>query len=102
MPPLTCDLAFLNLGPAEVVVVAIAAVLLFGPKAARAMGKVGRTLLGVKKEIDDAKDSLHREVGRVVKDAVAGGGERGGHTKRPSPSPGPPDSPPSDGEPPTG
>ncbi len=91
--------AFLNLGPVEIAVIAVVAVLIFGPSAARAMGKVGRTLLGVKKEIEDAKDSLQREVGRVVKDAVMGD-ERADQGKKPSPkSQTPPKSPPADDHP---
>ena len=85
--------AFLNLGPVEIAVIAVVAVLIFGPSAARAMGKVGRTLLGVKKEIDDAKDSLHREVGRVAKDAVMGDDRAEEGKKAPSkppPAEGPP------------
>jgi len=64
-------LAFLTLGPVEAVVIAIVAVLLFGPAAARAMGKLGRTVLGVKKEIDDVKSSLQREVTKAVHDALS-------------------------------
>lgn len=67
----TCGvLAFLNLGLPETIVIAAVALLLFGPRAGRTMGNLARTILGVKKEVDDARHGLQRHIGRQVGDVL--------------------------------
>jgi len=65
-------LAFLNLGLTETVVVCIVALLLFGPKAARMMGQLGRTLLDFKSGVDDAKRQVTRGIQREVDSLLHG------------------------------
>ena len=65
-------LAFLNLGVPEAIVIGILVMLLFGPKAARAMGNLGRILLDVKKDIDDTKRGIARQIKNEVDATVYG------------------------------
>jgi len=65
-------IAFLGLGPTELIVIALLALLLFGPRAARAMGSMGRTVLNLKREVDDTKAGLRRQVKRQVDDVLRG------------------------------
>jgi len=63
-------IAFLNLGLPETIVIAVVALVLFGPKAGRTMGNLARTILGAKKEMDDARHGLTRQIERQVGDAL--------------------------------
>jgi len=65
-------LAFLNIGLTETIVVVVAALLLFGPRAGRAMGSLGRSLLNLKKDIEDTKDGIRREIKREIDTAIYG------------------------------
>ena len=65
-------LGFLNLGLPEAIVIGIVALLLFGPRAARAMGRLGRTLLDLKKEVDDTKDGIQRQIKREINATIHG------------------------------
>jgi Sec-independent protein translocase protein TatA len=55
-------LAFLTFGLTEIIVVGVVAVLLFGPRAARGLGSVGRTVLDLKRDVDQTKSSLRRQL----------------------------------------
>jgi len=68
MPPL----AFLGLGPWELITIALVMLLLFGPRAARAMGSMGRGILEVKKEVDETKAGFKKAVRNQVEAAFQG------------------------------
>ena len=65
-------LAFLNFGVTEGIIIALVVLLLFGPKAARSMGKIGRTFLDLKKDVDGVKSGVKKQIARQVKDVVIG------------------------------
>ena len=56
----------------ELIVIGIVAFLLFGPKAARSLGSVGRTILNLKKQVDDTKEGFKREVHREIESVLHG------------------------------
>jgi len=59
-------------GLSELIVVGLIIFLLFGPKAARTLGSVGRTILDLKKQVDDTKKGIKREVSREIDSAIYG------------------------------
>ena len=63
--------AFLNLGLPETVVIGIVALLLFGPRLGRLVGKAGGTLLKAKREIEGAKQGITRAVESQIDSALS-------------------------------
>jgi Sec-independent protein translocase protein TatA len=80
-----CALAFLNLGLPETIVVAVVALLLFGPRAGRTMGSLARTVLGFKKDVDDAKHGIRRQIEREVDDVLRAADPAEDEPSRPKP-----------------
>jgi len=78
-------LAFLNLGLPETITIAVVALVLFGPRAGRMMGGLARTVLGFKREIDDAKHGIRRQVERQVDDVLRAADPEEGEASRPKP-----------------
>lgn len=65
-------MAFLGLGPSEMIVIGIVALLLFGPGVGRLAGKLGGTLLGLKRDIEGAKTGITRQIARQIESVVSG------------------------------
>ena len=63
--------AFLNLGLPETVVIGVVALLLFGPRLGRILGKAGGTLLKAKREIEGAKHGITRAVESQIDSALS-------------------------------
>jgi Sec-independent protein translocase protein TatA len=78
-------LAFLNLGLPETIVIAAVALLLFGPRAGRTMGNLARTVLGFKKDIDEAKHGIRRQIEREVDDVLRSADPAADEPPRPKP-----------------
>jgi Sec-independent protein translocase protein TatA len=67
-----CVLAFMNLGWTEMVVVAVVALLLFGPQLGRTLGQVGGTMLKLKRGVDGAKHGLTSTIAKQLEEVVTG------------------------------
>jgi len=55
-------LAFLNLGPMELVVIGVIALLVFGPRLPSVMRSLGRGIVEFKKGLRDTGDEINREI----------------------------------------
>ena len=64
--------ALLGLGPAEMIVIGVVALLLFGPRVGRVAGKLGGSLLSIKRDIEGAKTGITKQLTRHIESAVTG------------------------------
>ena len=55
-------LAMFNLGAAEMIVIGIVALLLFGPRLPMVMRSLGKGIVEFKKGLRDTEDEIHKEI----------------------------------------